>query len=129
MVREDLITGEFLSFDMKYAEILASKFFCQIEALEGNFSFFLAMSFDMMRAGQSQFLQNMEQMNPVANLPGMEALKSQQEAFFKAMSDSFSMGTLTPQPKPEPEATSSDDLSSIKEQLAQLQEQLNKLGK
>lgn len=90
---------------------------------------FLAMSFDMMRAGQSQFLQNMEQMNPVANLPGMEALKSQQEAFFKAMSDSFSTGTLTPQPKPEPEATSSDDLSSIKEQLAQLQEQLNKLGK
>lgn len=90
---------------------------------------FLEMSFDMMRASQSQFLQNMEQMNPVANLPGMEALKSQQEAFFKAMSDSFSMGTLTPQPKPEPEATSSDDLSSIKEQLAQLQEQLNKLGK
>ena len=93
---------------------------------------FLAMSFDLMRAGQTQFLQNMESMNPVAKIPGMDALKSQQDAFLKAMTEGFaipsSVGT-TQEPKPEEKAATVDDLSSIKEQLIKLQEQLGKLEK
>ncbi len=92
---------------------------------------FLSMSFDLMRAGQTQFLQNMEPINPMAKLPGFDTITAQQEAFFKAMTNGFGAAAnkadsaaKTPQndaPK--------DDLSEIKSQLSALQEQLSKLGK
>ncbi|MEK9977970.1 MAG: polyhydroxyalkanoate synthesis repressor PhaR [Paracoccaceae bacterium] len=50
---------------------------------------FLSMSFDMMRAGQTQFMQNMESINPMAKIPGFDAITAQQEAFFKAMTSGF----------------------------------------
>ena len=92
---------------------------------------FLSMSFDMMRAGQTQFLQNMESINPMAKIPGFDAITAQQEAFFKAMTNGFGVAAnkgdnaaTTPE-----NAAPKDDLSEIKSQLSALQEQLSKLGK
>ena len=45
---------------------------------------FLAMSFDMLKDGQSKVIQNIQ--NPLSGMPGFEAMQSQQEAFIKAMS-------------------------------------------
>jgi polyhydroxyalkanoate synthesis repressor PhaR len=46
---------------------------------------FLAMSFDMLREGQSKMMENMGKMAPMAGVPGFEAMKAQQAAFMKAM--------------------------------------------
>ena len=48
---------------------------------------FLAMSFDMLRDGQSKMVENMAAMNPMAKMPGFEAMRAQQEQFIKAMTD------------------------------------------
>ncbi|MDG2069361.1 MAG: polyhydroxyalkanoate synthesis repressor PhaR, partial [Paracoccaceae bacterium] len=40
---------------------------------------FLQMSFDMLRDSQSQIVENLTVMNPIANIPGFEAIKTQQE--------------------------------------------------
>ena len=42
---------------------------------------FLAASFDMLREGQSKFVENMSTMNPMSTMPGFEAMQAQQEAF------------------------------------------------
>ena len=47
---------------------------------------FLASSFEMLRDGQSKMMENMNAMNPMAKMPGFEAMQAQQEAFLKAMS-------------------------------------------
>lgn len=92
---------------------------------------FLSMSFDMLRQGQDQI----NKTNPIAQIPGMDVLKSQQEAFMKAMTGGFASGiwptgvapkTETP-PEPVPEAA--EELDDIKNQLADLQSKLSKLGK
>lgn len=44
----------------------------------------LAASFEMMREGQRTMLEQMAK-GPLASLPGMDAFRAQQEAFFKAM--------------------------------------------
>lgn len=90
---------------------------------------FLAMSFDMLRSGQTQFLQNMGGMNPMAQVPGLDAIATQQEAFFKAMSQGFSgqsAGSEKPHAKQAP-FHNKDDLSEIKAQLTALQEKLNQM--
>ncbi len=46
---------------------------------------FLAASFEMLRESQSKMLEQMTKGNPIAKMPGFEALRAQQEAFFKAM--------------------------------------------
>ena len=46
---------------------------------------FLAASFEMLREGQSKMLEQMTKSNPMAKLPGFDAMRAQQEAFFKAM--------------------------------------------
>ncbi|MGR3490559.1 MAG: polyhydroxyalkanoate synthesis repressor PhaR, partial [Shimia sp.] len=46
---------------------------------------FLAASFEMLRDGQSKMMDQMGAMNPMANMPGFDAMKAQQEAFMKAM--------------------------------------------
>ncbi len=90
---------------------------------------FLAMSFEMLRDGQAKMMEGMSA-NPLANMPGFEAMKAQQEAFFKAMTGGMAKGWGTTadedaddQPKP-----SSGDLDEIKKQLADLQSKLSKLG-
>ena len=92
---------------------------------------FLAMSFDMMRDGQSKMLENMGAMSPLSGMPGFEAMQAQQEAFLKAMTGGFSTRPDDP-PKPEPFAadpSDTSDLQTIKSQLADLQAQLEKLSR
>lgn len=92
---------------------------------------FLAMSFDMMRDGQSKMLENMGAMSPLSGMPGFEAMQAQQEAFLKAMTGGFSTRPDDP-PKPEPSAadpSDTSDLQTIKSQLADLQAQLEKLSR
>lgn len=84
---------------------------------------FLAMSFDMLREGQSKMLENFQ--NPMAGMPGFEAMKAQQEAFLKAMSGNLPSAWGS---KSDEAGDASDDLDAIKRQLADLQAKLSKLG-
>ena len=85
---------------------------------------FLAASFDMLRDGQSKMMENIA--NPMSAMPGFEAMKAQQEAFMKAMTGGWGAAT---KPAPEPEAPAkTEDLDEIKQQLADLQAKLSKLG-
>lgn len=92
---------------------------------------FLQSSFDMLRESQSKMVENMSAMNPMAKIPGFEAMRAQQQAFLKAMTAGLAgnwtpgraAGSLT-----EPEQTGGDDLDDIKRQLAELQNKLSKLG-
>ena len=84
---------------------------------------FLAMSFDMLREGQSKMMENLA--NPMAAMPGFEAMQAQQEAFMKAMTGGMS-GWSSPASEAEEET---EDLAQIKKQLSDLQAQLAKLEK
>lgn len=87
---------------------------------------FLQASFDMLRDGQARVMENMNAMNPMAKMPGMEVMQAQQEAFMKAMTAGWG-GASAPKPAaPEPEK--GEDLDAIKQQLADLQEKLSKLS-
>ena len=83
---------------------------------------FLAMSFDVLRQGQSKMLESMK--TPMSGMPGYEAMRSQQEAFLKAMTGGVKPGWSAPQPEPE----GSDELDDIRRQLAELQSKLSKMG-
>ena len=85
---------------------------------------FLAMSFDMLRNGQSKMIENIS--NPIAKLPGFEAMQAQQKAFLKAMTCGMAGGW--DQAGKDGDKTTSDDLEEIKKQLADLQSKLSKLG-
>ena len=95
---------------------------------------FLQMSFDMLRDSQSQIVENLTVMNPIANIPGFEAIKMQQETFIKAMTGGMTEG-WSERDKPSESATSgaeatsenSEDLDEIKRQLADLQTKLNRM--
>ncbi len=86
---------------------------------------FLSASFEMLREGQSKAMDNMTKANPMANMPGFEAMQAQQQAFFKAMTGGLMGGTSEPEPEPAP----ADDLNAIKQQLAEMQDKLSKMGK
>jgi len=98
---------------------------------------FLQSSFEMLQNGQSQMMENMTKMNPMANMPGFDAMRAQQEAFLKAMTaGSTPFGMSGPAPddgasegQGEAPAKSSKELDEIKSQLAALQEQLAKMNK
>ena len=83
---------------------------------------FLAMSFDMLRNGQSKMIENIS--NPIAKLPGFEAMQAQQKAFLKAMTGGMAGGW--DKAGKDGDKTTSDDLDEIKKQLADLQS--SKLG-
>lgn len=88
---------------------------------------FLQASFEMLRDGQSQLMENMTKTSPLASMPGMDAMRAQQEAFMKTMTGGMvGMGT-TPSDAASPEEDS--NLNEIKKQLAELQEKLSKMGK
>ena len=86
---------------------------------------FLAMSFEMLRDGQSKMIENMA--NPMAAMPGYDAMRAQQEAFLKAMTGGMS-GWSAPD-APDEDDDNEGDLDTIKRQLAELQAQLSKMGK
>ncbi len=88
---------------------------------------FLQASFDMLRDGQSKMMENMNAMNPMAQIPGFEAMKAQQEAFLKAMTGGFG-GGWTGGGEEGAGTEGEEDLSAIKRQLAELQEKLSKLS-
>jgi polyhydroxyalkanoate synthesis repressor PhaR len=91
---------------------------------------FLASSFEMLREGQEKMMENLGAINPMAGMPGFEAMRKQQEAFLKQMMSGWK-GASGPAPDDdgdEPPAAA-DDLADIKKQLADLQSKLSKLGK
>lgn len=91
---------------------------------------FLAMSFDMLKQGQSAMMENMSAINPMASMPGFEAMRAQQEAFIKAMTSGLGKGWSGPSAEEEDAPTPAreeDELSQIKRQLAELQNKLSKL--
>jgi len=92
---------------------------------------FLSMSFDMLRDSQSKVVDNMAKANPMTQMPGMEAFRAQQEAFFKAMTGGQWTSPVGEKPDgPVVEASESkEDLDAIKTQLADLQQKLSKLSK
>ncbi|MDD9923792.1 MAG: polyhydroxyalkanoate synthesis repressor PhaR [Boseongicola sp.] len=89
---------------------------------------FLAMSFEMLREGQSKVMESMT--NPMVNMPGFEAMKAQQEAFMKAMTGGFGAGwpSAPDAESKEEEGEESSELDDIRAQLAAMQEQLMKMG-
>ncbi len=89
---------------------------------------FLAASFEMLRDGQSKMLENMTKANPMARMPGMEAMRAQQEAFMKAVTGGLG-GSRGQSGNEASEARDSSDLDEIKAQLAELQRQLSRMGK
>ena len=92
---------------------------------------FLQMSFDMLRDGQSKMMENMSTINPMAKMPGFEAMQAQQEAFMKAMTGGFSGNWSGPAKgegdTPPAGGGKEEDLDAIKKQLAALQKKLSQL--
>lgn len=93
---------------------------------------FLAASFEMLRDGQSKVLENLTNIsNPMAAMPGFEAMRKQQEAFMKTMMGGLpgwgATGPAREEDGTTPEAASGDELAAIKKQLAELQAKLSKL--
>lgn len=85
---------------------------------------FLAMSFEMLREGQSQMVENMTRANPMAAMPGFEEMQRQQQAFMKTMMAGWPGAAGASDDK-----DGGDDLDEIKKQLAELQQKLSKLNK
>ena len=95
---------------------------------------FLAMSFDMLRDGQSKMMENMAKVSPIAKMPGFEAMQAQQEAFMKAMTSGLKGGWPAGASGPardenEAKPASDEGLDEIKRQLHELQTKLSKMGK
>ncbi len=90
---------------------------------------FLQSSFDMLRESQSKMVSNMNAINPMmAQMPGFEAIKAQQEAFMKAMTGGISQSWSAPSREEGKEENAPEDLEEIKKQLADLQSKLSKLS-
>lgn len=88
---------------------------------------FLAMSFEMLRDGQSKVIENLA--GPMASMPGFEAMQAQQQAFLKAMTGGLP-GAWSGADATEADASKpaqGSELDEIKKQLAELQSKLSKL--
>jgi len=90
---------------------------------------FLQASFEMLRDGQSAMMENMTKASPMGQMPGFEMLQAQQEAFMKAMTQGLAGGWSGPAKEEAKPAEEGEDLDAIKQQLADLQDKLSKLGK
>ena len=91
---------------------------------------FLSASFEMLRESQEKMVENMSTINPMASMPGFEAMQAQQEAFFKALTGGMTKA-FSGSEDGEVAASSQDgdeDLADIKKQLAELQAKLSKLS-
>ena len=94
---------------------------------------FLAASFEMLRNGQSKVMENMAHLpNPMATMPGFEAMRRQQEAFMKTMMGGVPGWPPTggapgsPSGSEAEEKADQGELAAIKKQLAELQAKLSK---
>lgn len=99
---------------------------------------FLAASFEMLRESQTKVIENLGGIaNPLAAVPGFDAMRKQQEAFMKTMLGGIpgipgmpGWGSTTPEPEEKPrqeEAGTAEELAEIKRQFADLQKKLSKL--
>ena len=89
---------------------------------------FLASSFEMLRNSQTKMIENLSQLpNPMAAVPGFEALRKQQEAFLKTMMVGMPGWSGYGPAKDDEAPASADDIADIKRQLAELQKKLSKL--
>ncbi|WP_425098916.1 polyhydroxyalkanoate synthesis repressor PhaR [Tropicibacter sp. S64] len=88
---------------------------------------FLAASFEAFQKSQSKWVENMNSINPMAKLPGFEAMQAQQEAFLKAMTGGVGKSWSGPSEDDSPKE--GEDLDAIRKQLADLQSKLSKLDK
>ena len=87
---------------------------------------FLAMSFEMLREGQSKVMEQMT--SPMSGVPGFEAMRAQQEAFLKAMTGGMANWS-GPSPEDDEAEESTSELEDIRAQLAAMQDQLQKMKK
>ena len=91
---------------------------------------FLAASFEMLREGQSKVMENLSVFpNPIAAMPGFEAMRKSQEAFMKTMIGGipgWTPGSTGPGEEA-PAPGSAEELAEIKKQFAELQKKLSKL--
>ncbi|WP_371226643.1 polyhydroxyalkanoate synthesis repressor PhaR [Roseovarius sp. 2305UL8-3] len=94
---------------------------------------FLSASFEMLQNSQSKMMENMAKASPLGAMPGMDAIRAQQEAFMKAMTGGMAAMGTTPTsdaaPEAEQESEQEEGLDDIKKQLSELQDKLSKLGK
>jgi len=91
---------------------------------------FLAASFEMLRDSQAQMMENMTKANPLAKMPGMDAMRAQQEAFLKAMTGQMpGMPSAPSAGEDDGGDEDGEDLETIKKQLAELQDKLSKMDK
>ncbi|MBJ2151550.1 polyhydroxyalkanoate synthesis repressor PhaR [Paracoccus sp. IB05] len=90
---------------------------------------FLASSFEMLRNSQSKMVENLSTFpNPMATMPGFDALRKQQEAFLKTVMNGMpGWPGATSAPEAEPAEEKGEDLADIRKQLAELQAKLSKL--
>lgn len=89
---------------------------------------FLAASFEMLREGQSKMMENFSSFpNPMASMPGFDALQRQQQAFLKSMMSGWPGAAEDSDDADKPASGDRDDLAAIKKQLAELQSKLSKL--
>lgn len=92
---------------------------------------FLAASFEMLRDGQSKIMENMAHFpNPMAAMPGFDAMRKQQEAFMKTMMAGMPgwPGSTGPAAEGDDKAAADgDEIAAIRKQLAELQAKLSKL--
>ncbi len=88
---------------------------------------FLQASFEILRDGQSRMMENMNAMNPIAKMPGFEAMQAQQEAFLKAMTGGMPGWKKRDGDEAAQGAAPGEDLEEIKRQLAELQQKLSRM--
>ena len=92
---------------------------------------FLAASFEMLRDSQAKMMENLTVLpNPLAAVPGFDAMRKQQEAFLKTMLGGlpgWSGSGPARDDGPVPAATKDEELAAIKKQLADLQTKLSRL--
>jgi polyhydroxyalkanoate synthesis repressor PhaR len=100
---------------------------------------FLAVSFEMLRSGQSKMIENMAAMNPMAQMPGFKVMQESQRAWLEAMTAGVPKGSSGPgwngtahelDPSAEDPASdrSREELDSIRNQLAEMQALLAKMN-
>ncbi len=91
---------------------------------------FLAMSFEMLREGQSKMVENFTTLpGPMGAMPGLEAMQRQQQAFLKSMMAGWPGATDAAESQEPKTDAQKEDLEQIKTQLAELQAQLSRLSK
>ncbi len=104
---------------------------------------FLAMSFEMLRDGQSKIMESMgamNPMNPMAGVPGFKAMRAQQEAFLKAVSGGWSApvdsdGNVAPVPETEEAEPDKDadpdagEIEAMKLQIAAMADRIERMEK